>query len=162
MYGTPEPAVRRSEALRDLEALKLAILTLNTISKRQWGLLERCRDTNAKPRLRDAEMDLLFLFTQVERLDENALLIPALEKLCARMRREIRDLPDARNINLKAVQAVDARRDLWLRNTGKTAPSQALNPNCQFAQFLRDGFVYLNIEADPVSAFKRWVATLKK
>ena len=70
--------------------------------------------------------------------------------------REIDRLPETRNINWAAVEAVARLRGLWWRNTGSEAPSRALNPASPFCQFLADGFAFLDIEADPVSAFKRW------
>lgn len=35
---------------------------------------------------------------------------------------------------------------------------RALNPATPFADYLRNGFEFLGIAADPVSAFKRWAA----
>ena len=67
-------------------------------------------------------------------------------------------LPDTGNTNWDAVFAVDALRNVWWRNTGHDAPAKALNPASEFASFLRDGFGYLNVEASPVPAFRRWVA----
>jgi len=85
-----------------------------------------------------------------------------LDNALARLREEAVDamsrLPDRGNTNWEAVFAVDALRVVWWQNTGREAPSKALNPASEFASFLRDGFRYLEVEANPIAAFRRWVA----
>ena len=67
-------------------------------------------------------------------------------------------VPETANINWEAVDAVEALRLLWWRNSDREAPSRALNPASPFHSYLKDGFDWLEIAADPTSAFKRWVA----
>jgi hypothetical protein len=68
-------------------------------------------------------------------------------------------LPDRRNINWEAVNAVDQLRGFWESwgEPRREAPRRALNPASPFADYLRDAFEFFEISGDPISAFKRWV-----
>jgi len=74
-------------------------------------------------------------------------------------------LPDRRNINWVAVNAVEHLRGYWesekrAENGFESrweAPRRALNPESPFADYLRDAFDFFEIDGDPISAFKRWV-----
>lgn len=71
----------------------------------------------------------------------------------------IDETPDQRNVKWDAVHAIDKLRILWWRNTGRWPAGRRLNPASKFAGFLRDGFTWLEIEAEPLSAFRRWATT---
>ena len=83
----------------------------------------------------------------------------SIDDLCDAVSADVKERPNAADrINWRAVEAVSALRSLWTVMKSKDAPSRALNPSSNFANFLRAGFKYLNLEADAVSAFKRWAA----
>lgn len=64
--------------------------------------------------------------------------------------------------NWEGVYAVESLSVLWFRNKGKRGPRKALNPASEFADFLRSGFRYLDVSADPISAFRAWAKTYGK
>ena len=99
---------------------------------------------------------------ELNHMESEGLIEAVLAKFVTDAENEIDTLPERRNINWAAVDATDALRGLWWRNTGKEGPFRALNPASKFASFLRDGFLFLDIDADPISAFKRWVALDKE
>jgi len=72
-------------------------------------------------------------------------------------KKTIESLPDKGNKNWDGLLAVESLRVLWWRNSGrsKEAP-RYLNPATTFAEYLRDGFKFLEIEGDVVSAFRSW------
>jgi hypothetical protein len=87
---------------------------------------------------------------------EEGILDKVLAGFVEKANREIDRLPEQSNIHWQAVHAVDFLRHLWWRNTGSEAPARALNPASAFCRFLGDGLDFLEIDADPMSAFKRW------
>jgi hypothetical protein len=89
-------------------------------------------------------------------MDEDGALEAALTRFQDAAEGTLRHLPDTGNTNWDAVFAVDALRTVWWRNTDNDAPAKALNPASEFASYLRDGFRWLKVEANPVAAFRRW------
>lgn len=71
-----------------------------------------------------------------------------------RLKHAVEIMPDRGNTNWAGVNGVEALATLWWRNTGRWGPMKALNRESKFANFLRIGFRYLEIDADPVSAFR--------
>jgi hypothetical protein len=64
---------------------------------------------------------------------------------------------EKKNINWNGVLAIDSLRTLWWRNTGrlKEAPIY-LNSETRFADYLRMGFQFLDVQGDVVAAFRSW------
>jgi hypothetical protein len=89
-------------------------------------------------------------------MEDAGLTLKVIDKLIADSDRLVDLTPEKANVNWPALNAVHALRWLWWRNTGKQAPSRALNPASKFHTYLTDGFEFLEIGSDPVSAFKRW------
>ena len=107
-----------------------------------------------------ASADLIFRFLlDLGDMNDNGTLQMAVDQFVASAEKAIDTLPERGNVNWDAVHAVDGLRVLWWRNTGENGPARALNPASKFASYLRDGFEFLGINADPVSAFKRWAET---
>lgn len=94
----------------------------------------------------------------LQNMDEDGALEAALTRFQNAANDAISKLPDTGNTKWDAVFAVEALRSVWWRNTGRDAPVKALNPASEFASYLRDGFDYLKVDANPVAAFRRWVA----
>jgi hypothetical protein len=88
---------------------------------------------------------------------DNHNLSQVLNQLESWAREASEHVPDRRNINWEAVNAVDRLRGYWHHGTKSPAPSRALNPTSPFADYLRDAFEFFNISGDPSAAFKRWV-----
>ena len=176
VFGNPLETCRRREALRELYKLKsligdLADMELPGMYRAQLeltmlkeGLVDKVAAQSPgylieehSPEISDAERKIIAVVTTIGEMAGNEEIPLALESLCARMERGIAEVPETGNINWEAVNAVDGLRWLWWRNNdGKHGPAKALNPASRFASFLRDGFAYLEIDADPLSAFKRW------
>lgn len=97
----------------------------------------------------------------VDEINGKEILQKVLDRYEEWARKAIQNSPDRRNIKWESVDAVYRLRVLWWRNTGESAPSRALNPSSLFAEYLHDAFQYLEIDADPISAFKRWAALAK-
>lgn len=90
-------------------------------------------------------------------MEHQGLTRKVIDKFVADANALIDETPETANVNWVAVDAVATLRWLWRRNTGKHGPARALNPASKFHAYLSDGFEFLGIQADPVSAFKRWV-----
>jgi hypothetical protein len=90
-------------------------------------------------------------------MEHQGLTRKVIDKFVADADALIDETPETANVNWVAVDAVYTLRWLWFRNTGKHGPARALNPASKFHAYLADGFEFLGIRADPVSAFKRWV-----
>ncbi|MBR1154823.1 hypothetical protein [Bradyrhizobium sp. JYMT SZCCT0428] len=80
----------------------------------------------------------------------------AINEACSDIEAAINVTIDKRNIRWDALQAIESLRCIWWLMGNRPAPSKALNPSSKFADFLRVGFVYLDLDADPVSAFRSW------
>jgi hypothetical protein len=104
-------------------------------------------------RFQEAISDFLFALDDMR---DEGLTEKVLSQFAEKANREIDRLPEQSNINWEAVHAVDWLRRLWEIYTDSEGPSRALNPASTFCRFLGDGLDFLEIDADPVSAFKRW------
>jgi hypothetical protein len=96
--------------------------------------------------------------TDLGHMDEDGTLEAALTRFKDAAVEAMSYLPDTGNTNWDAVFAIDTLRAVWWRNTGNQAPVKALNPASEFAEFLREGFRYLEVAGNTVAAFRRWVA----
>jgi hypothetical protein len=103
------------------------------------------------------ENEIVRIISRLCEMEHQGLTLNVIDKLVRDSDSLVDMTPETANVNWAAVNAVDALRWLWRRNTGKLAPARALNPASKFCAFLCDGFEFLEIKADPVSAFKRWV-----
>jgi hypothetical protein len=157
----PKATVRRPQARRELAKIRSALNLMGAheigywqpfISELYWA--EQEGDDIA----RQAKELFQFLLALSE-MKEEGTLQKVLDRFVGTAERAIEMVPDTRNINWEAVHAVDMLRLLWWRNVGQNAPSRALNPASIFASYLQDGFHFLDVDADPLSAFKRWVET---
>jgi hypothetical protein len=148
---------RRQTAKRELKKL---VSTLRRLSKREvpyWQMAIQIRKDD-EDKVRGYQSDIMdFLLSLDEMNNHDNLTDEVLAGFEEKALHEIDRLPERGNINWEAVEAVDRLRTLWWRNTGTYAPSRGLNPASAFCRFLGDGFAFLDVEADPVSAFKRWV-----
>lgn len=102
---------------------------------------------------KDAEMRILNVLTEFQRLHKDGLLEPALESLCEQLSRAIYETPKAGKAGHKAARAVGLLRNLWWRNTEKEAP-RTLNRASPFADYLTDGFKYLRVGGKPMPAMR--------
>ena len=157
-FITPWPPIRRARAKVEMEKTVKALRLLGQQHLPYRALYGFAKQGKAK-REHEALGRFLWWWT---RLEEQGLAGRVIEDFVADVVRCIDGLPDAGNLNWKAIQAVDALRVCWQRNTGKAPPSRGLNPASKFHAYLFDGFKLLNVEGDPVSAFKRWVAVTAK
>jgi hypothetical protein len=106
--------------------------------------------------------EILRFMLVMDEMEQEGLLEKVIQKFKASAFKAIDQTPEKGNIHWKAVHAVEGLRILWWRNTGDEGPRRALNPASKFADYLRDGFQFLEISANPESAFKRWVAAYPK
>ena len=102
------------------------------------------------------QSEILDFLLRLGELNKEGLTEKVLGGFAEKVSREIDRLPEKSNINWEAVHAVDWLRRLWEIFTDNEGPSRALNPASTFCRFLGDGLDFLEIDADPVSAFKRW------
>jgi hypothetical protein len=160
--------VRRRQELENLERV---IQALRVLAKSDWWpwwmtIYEARRVAEADDADRVTQ-DLGFIAAALIELghinspneeEAPARLESALDRFRKRAVEEMSRLPDTGNTNWDAVFAVDSLRIVWWRNTDFDAPAKALNPASEFAAFLQDGFVHLEVSANPIAAFRRWVA----
>jgi hypothetical protein len=153
----PLDTVRRRRAKRELRRLMDTLRRLSQCEVPYWQMaIQIGKDDEDK--VRGYQRDIMdFLLSLDEMNNHDGLTDEVLAGFEEKASREIDRLPDTLNINWKAVHAVEGLRILWWRNTGGEAPARALNPASSFCRFLGDGLEFLEIDADPVSAFKRWV-----
>lgn len=158
VWGNPLDTVRRAQARRDLQKLMSSLKNLGAdlpFLRHMYASLYRGK-TGGDEVAADAHQVLKFLLRlNVWRYDER--LDPALERFAAEAEKAINAIPETLNVNWEAVHAIDCLRVFWRMNKWREAPARALNPASTFADFLNVGFSYLEIDGDPVSAFKRWV-----
>ena len=155
----PLETVRPRQAKAELMKAVKALQVLADHDAPYWQyFITLAAEADADPVTKCQRKILKFIFS-LDEMKESGLLDAVIAKYVADAESAIDNMPETRNINWEAVHAVDSLRVLWWRNTGKDAP-RTLNPASTFANFLRDGFSYLRIEADPVSAFKRWADKL--
>jgi hypothetical protein len=153
IFWDPIPTVRRSQAKRDLQKAAAALRSLASYDVPCWTHLwsRRKEDENGQ---QDVIMQLLSMFVGTNWRGSTDAVI---DRFVTDVEAGIERLPEAGNIKWDGVHAVMCLCEMWEQNTGKYAP-RSLNPASKFASFLQDGFKFLEIEADPVSAFKRWRA----
>jgi hypothetical protein len=170
--------VRKQSARRELEKLVSTIRRLSKSGVPYWedvsrGIMdEEATEEQAAVRFEEAfgrampnryfsvagyQRAILDFLLSIDEMEGEGLTNEVLRKFTEKATHGIDRLPERRNINWDAVEAVSRLRVLWWRNTDSEAPSRALNPASTFCRFLADGFAFLEIDADPVSAFKRWV-----
>jgi hypothetical protein len=155
-FGNPQDTIRRSKAKRELPKLRAALNELREHDLSYWLKLNYALWDSAENGDEVAKhAKELFNSIMTLRLWCSK---DAIDRLVMEAKVAIEATPDTGNVNWAAVHAVDRLRTLWWRNTGNDGPSRALNPESTFAAYLRDGFEYLEMKADPLSAFKRWVA----
>jgi hypothetical protein len=151
------PTARRQTAKRELQKLVSILRRLSEREVPYWQMALQIGKGD-EDKVRGYQRDIMdFLLSLDEMNNHDNLTDQVLAGFEEKALREIDRLPERGNINWEAVEAVDRLRTLWWRNTGTYAPSRALNPASSFCRFLSDGFAFLDVEADPVSAFKRWV-----
>ena len=159
VYMNKRETVRRTKAKAELKKVINALRTLSQHDLVYWGHMSYCT-WKKEDRVSQFEREIFDFIMQTlgEMNEEPGLTEEVLNKYAADAEEGINRIPEAANINWDAVFAVDALRVLWWRNTGQEGPARALNPASTFCNYLRAGFQYLEIEADPSSAFKRWAA----
>lgn len=160
VFGNPLLTVRASRARSDLKKLQSMLLTLSSIdlsySERLYFPLWQASHTDASA-VADA-ISLLDFLIALNNMAEEGRLHRALVVLARTARQAIKEIPESANVKWEAVHVIDSLQVLWYRNTGKYGPTKALNPASPFATYLREGFEILEIDADVISAFKRWAA----
>jgi hypothetical protein len=163
IFGNPIQTINKSTFEADLKRFRDAIKVLA-----EWPIwrtmvyfdvlpVERPEFRNSENVLHAALeiYDCLLTIDDVAHYDKK--LPQVLDQLESWAREVLEDIPDRRNINWEAVNAVDNLRGFWESWLEKEAPRRALNPASPFADYLRDAFEFFNISGDPVAAFKRWV-----
>jgi hypothetical protein len=162
VFGNPLDTVRRAKAKKQLKRISSA---LRAVGKYESGyflpaLVAARMDQEIRPKdaATDGAIEILNFLLTLGHLESDKVLSTSISRFEKYALRAIEIAQDTRNINWQAVHAIDTLRILWWRNTGKDAPSRALNPASKFAAFLDDGFHWLDIDADHISAFKRWSA----
>jgi hypothetical protein len=162
VFRNPKDTIRRSQAKREIEKIRAALILIGQHDTSYYQplfveLLWRKENGN-DPSAENADLILRFLL-ELGEMGDNGTLQSAVDRFVASAEQAIDTLPERGNIKWDAVHAVDGLRVLWWRNTGENGPAKALNPASKFASYLHDAFEFLGINADPVSAFRRWVET---
>jgi hypothetical protein len=160
IFGNPIETINKSTFEADLKRFRKAIKTLAEWPI--WGTMITM--VPSSPEVWDDEnvehvaLKIYECLLWIEDMADNKTLPQVLDQLEGWAREASEQLPDRRNINWVAVNAVDSLRRFWESWTETSAPSRALNQASPFADYLRDAFEFFNISGDPVAAFKRWVA----
>ena len=166
----PLKTVRRSQAKAELRKVAKALRVLIQLEMPYWlplscllrEAVEQAKKSDNKElqEIAEWEEEIFSFIMELSELrdDEKPHLATTPDKFVLDAETAIDCLPETANVNWEAVHAVDALRWLWWRNTDRLAPIRALNPASIFAAFLKEGFEYLDINADHLSAFKRWAA----
>jgi len=159
-FMNPMETVRHSNAKKEIDNFVKMISKISTMEQGYWLELAIALN-NDKSKTKESQRVLLDFILDIVDLKETDQLDATLTDFRASVNNAIDHTPDRSNINWEAVHAVDGLRILWWRNTGKNAP-YSLNPASKFAKYLSDGFNFLEVDADPISAFKRWAIKLGK
>jgi hypothetical protein len=163
VWGNPLTVARRQKIKRSLEVIGKSLKRIGQFDTPYWdNLMFQIFESKGRG---DNDADCIdeifkFLLTLSQWHGEGSLS-KVVDRFVNEAQAATDKLPEAGNINWEAVHAVDRLRILWRRNMGSGAPARALNPATKFAQYLKDGFQYLGISADPISAFKRWAEISK-
>ena len=160
VLGNPFDTVPRSKAKKELAKIAAALRLMGKHDTAYWlrlmWIIMEAKENGDE--LAD-HMDKIFRFLlDLVQLEGEGVLGKVVTRFADSAATAIDQVPDQGNIHWEAMHAVDGLRILWWRNTGHDGPSRALNPASRFARYLRDGFDFLEIRANPESAFKRWVA----
>ena len=163
VLGNPLDTVRRSKAKKELAKIVAALAFMGKHDLGYWmklmGIIMDAKENGDE--LADHVDEILKFLLDLQHM-EQGVLSRVLKAFSDSASRAIDQVPNQGNIHWKAMDAIDGLRILWWRNTGKDGPSRALNPASRFASYLRDAFDFLEIKANPESAFKRWVAAYPK
>jgi hypothetical protein len=162
----PLQTAQKQQARRDLQQLVNAIRRLSrnevpyflgvSYDIRKEEAAEKEAGSDGYYSIAGFQRDILDFLLTLDDMRGERLTEKVLAQFVEKANREIDRLPEQSNINWQAVHAVDRLRRLWKIYTDSNGPSRALNPASTFCRFLGDGLDFLEIEADPVSAFKRW------
>lgn len=159
IFGNPTYTVKKAMIPEEFKRLRRAIKTLRALQDGHWFLtvdLHPLHKNPVEPEFIDLVRKLHDLICNIQMIDEDYNLNDILNQYEILIFDSIKNMKDKKNINWQGVDAIDAFRILWWRNTGKHAPGKALNPESRFADYLRTVFYVFDIEGDPVSAFRRW------
>ena len=157
----PAETIHRSKAKASIRKVANALRVLSTHDLQAPLILPDINPNDRDPVVR-WENEVVRIILTLWEMEHQKLTLKVIDKLVADSDALVDETPETANVHWVAVNAVASLRWLWWRNTGKHAPARALNPESKFCAFLRDGFAFLGIKADPVSAFKRWVARWPK
>lgn len=158
VIGNPLETVRRTRAKKDLSKIRTWLLKAGQHDLSYWMPLNfdlhqsMQREDGSHHIQRYAHTIFQFLL-DLDGWKKDGTLHRAIDRFIEAAEKAIDETPDTANTNWRAIHAIDCLRILWQRNTGKDGPSKELNSASKFAGFLRDGFQFLEIDADPVSAF---------
>ncbi|WP_375160344.1 hypothetical protein [Bradyrhizobium sp. RDT46] len=162
VFGNRLETVRRSKAKHELAKIRAALNLMARHDMSYWQPMNFELFCAVKHRGDEvaAKADEIFKFLlTLDEWQKDEELDGILNRFFVEAEKAIEATPDSSNINWDAVHAIDVLRILWWRNTGHDGPARALNPASRFASFLKDGFEFLEIEGDHLSAFRRWAAT---
>jgi hypothetical protein len=145
VFTNPIDTVRRSKAKNDLRKLASFV---RTVSKWNLPLLYSLLEAKLELKKSDERVarglsDIYDFILACDEMEHDGVVEDVLEAFITGAERDIERLPETRNINWEAVNAVGRLRTLWWRNTGVYAPSRALNPASLFACYLQDGYTLL-------------------
>jgi hypothetical protein len=152
----PAETLQRSKAKASIRKVANAVRVLSAHDLRAPLILPDINRNDPDP-VGQWENKIVRIIITLWEMEHQGLTIKVIDRLVADSDALIEVTPETSNVNWAAVNGVHALRGLWRRNIGRPAPARALNPASKFCAFLSDGFEFLGIEADPVSAFKRWV-----
>jgi len=164
VLGNPFDTIRRSKAKKELAKIATALRLMGEHETAYWlPLMWIIRQAKENGDLLADHVEKIFTFLlDLDQLEEEGVLGKVVKRFADNAATAIDQVQDQGKVNWKAVHAVEGLRILWWRNTGNDGPSRALNPASRFAKYLKDGFDFLEIKANPESAFKRWVAAYPK
>lgn len=173
-FYNPIEVVDRPKALKDLIKLKKTLRWLAAFDDSYQLRLHMKYYSEKKDQLKVTASDelnarkvweFLFDFSSLNKIAETSsnnhiTSDVIIDQMLEDAKEVINTMPDKRNIKWEAAHAIDALRILWWRNTGKVAP-YSLNPASPFVEYLSVAFSFLDIDADPISAFRRWEIEFK-
>jgi hypothetical protein len=153
--------VRRSQATADLTQVVRALRLIAKCDMPWWISIyeaKKAAEAEGADQITKDHAIIAQAITDLGSMDEDGALEAALTRFKDAAIGALSHLPDTGNTNWDAVFAIDTLRTVWWRNTGTEAPVKALNPASEFAEFLQEGFRYLEVAGNTVAAFRRWVA----
>jgi hypothetical protein len=157
VFGNPLDTVRKGSARRDIPRTRAAFTRLGGADaayclQMNFALQVASEggDEGAAP-----VRELLEILMKLGRWHHQGELSRILDRFEREALSALDALRETGNVRWDAVLAVDALHTIWRRNTQKVAP-RTLNPASKFARYLGTGFNFLEIDANPVSAFRTW------